>query len=126
MAFKKVDKAPTRAEINELKRRYKALGKEYQDVKYQFKSALNADDFNTMDIDLFLKLKELHALRTNLYWKIHELEHPEDTATREAYRFLESLTEQGKIDWLTSHHMSTIGLIDAIRKNPNFLAEVTA
>ena len=126
MALKEVTKAPTRAQINELKREYKSLCKKYDDKKYQFRSSLNANDFNSLSIEAFLELKELHIRTKKLYWKIHELEHPEDHATREAYKFLDTMTEDGKIDWLVSHHLSTIDLIDEIKKNPNFITEVTA
>lgn len=126
MALKEVTKAPTRAQINELKREYKALCKKYDDAKYQFRSSLNANDFNSLSIEAFLELKEMHILTKKLYWRIYRLENPDDHATVEAYQFLDSMTEQGKIDWLVSHHLSTIDLIDEIRKNPNFIAEVTA
>ena len=129
MAFKKVAKTPTfkgTAQIANLKREYRALTRKYDDAKYRFKHALEANDFKSATMDEYLKLKEMYILKKHLFWKIHELEHPEDTATREAYRFLDSLTEQDKIDFLVNHHMSTHDLIREIEKNPNFIAEVTA
>ena len=126
MAFEKVSKAPSQTEINNLKRRYRALKKEWDSAKYVFSQAIGAEDFELLSVDDFLELKELYITKKKLYWKIHELEHPEDTATREAYRFLNSMGHNDQVDFLVKHHLTTHKLIAEIKKNPNFIEEVTA
>ncbi len=126
MALKEVVKAPTQREISILERKHSKLQKKYDSLKYQFLEAVGAEDFEVLSVQDFLELKELYIEKKLLYWKIHELKHPEDTATREAYRFLNSMGHNDQFDFLMKHHMTTHRLIDAIRENPNFLDEVTA
>ena len=126
MAFEEVTKAPTQMEINNLKREYRKLEKQWDSVKYQFTQAIGAEDFEVLSVEDFLKVKELYIQKKRLFWKIHELEHPEDTATREAYMFLNRMSHNDQFDFLMKHHLTTRRLIDAIRENPNFLKEVTA
>lgn len=126
MALKEVVKAPTQREISILERKHSKLQKKYDSLKYQFLEAVGAEDFEILSVQDFLELKELYIEKKKLYWKIHELKHPEDTATREAYRFLNSMGHNDQFDFLMKHHMTTHRLIDAIRENPNFLDEVTA
>lgn len=126
MAFKQVNKAPTQREINNLKRQYRKLEKEWDSKKYIFQQAIGAEDFEVLSVQDFLDLKELYIAKKKLYWKIHELEHPEDTATREAYRFLNTMSHNDQFDFLMKHHLTTHRLIDAIRENPDYLKEVTA
>jgi len=124
MAFEKVAKAPTQSEINNLKRQHRNLEKKYDDAKYRFIQAVGAEDFEVLSTEDFLELKELYIRKKNLYWKIHELEHPNDHATREAYRFMNSMSHNECNDWLMKHHLTTHRLIDCIRENPKFLEEV--
>ena len=126
MAFKEVTKAPTVSEINNLKRQLRKLEKEYDDLRYQFKEHINMEDFEVLSVDDFLRLKELYILTKNLTWKIYELEHPNDTATPAAYKFLNTMSWNEQIDFLAEHGMSTLDLIETIRENPNYLNEVTA
>ena len=126
MALQEVPKAPSQREISQLKREYRRLEKKYDSLKYQFLDAVGAEDFAVLSVQQFLELKELYIQKKRLYWKIHELEHPDDTATREAYRFLNSMGHNDQFDFLMKHHMTTHRLIDAIRENPNFLDEVKA
>ena len=126
MALQEVPKAPSQREISQLKREYRRLEKKYDSLKYQFLDAVGAEDFEVLSVQQFLELKELYTQKKRLYWKIHELEHPDDTATREAYRFLNSMGHNDQFDFLMKHHMTTHRLIDAIRENPNFLDEVKA
>lgn len=126
MAFKEVTKAPTQREITTLERKHRKLQEKYDSLKYQFLEAVGAEDFEVLSVQDFLELKELYIEKKLLYWKIHELKHPEDTATREAYRFLNSMGHNDQFDFLMKHHMTTHRLIDKIRENPKFLEEVTA
>ena len=126
MAFQEVTKAPSKAEIGKLKRQYRTICKKYESKKYQFQDAIGAEDFEVISVQDFLELKELYIQKKKLHWKIHELEHPEDNATREAYRFLNSMSHNDQFDFLMKHELTTHSLIDAIRENPNFLDEVTA
>lgn len=126
MAFKEVGKAPTKMEIHNLKREYRKLEREWDSVKYQFSQAIGAEDFEVLSVEDFLKVKELYIRKKRLYWQIHELEHPEDSATREAYRFLNSMNHNDQFDFLAKHGLTTHKLIDAIRENPDYLKEVTA
>ena len=126
MTFEKIAKAPTSAEINNLKRKQRRLEKEYEDTKYHFMDLIEHDDISKISTDDFLSLKELEIEQRQLYWKIHEIEHPEDTATREAYRFLNSMTSSESVDFLIQESLTTHELIEKIRENPNFLEEVTA
>ena len=82
--------------------------------------------YKVLSVDDFLKLKELYILTKNLTWKIYELEHPNDTATPAAYRFLNSMSHNDQVDFLMKHDLTTHRLIDKIKENPNFLKEVTA
>lgn len=125
MSFQEVTKTPTVSEINNLKREHKRLTKKYESLKYQFTDAINWDDFETLNVQDFLELKELYIKTKKLYWKIHTLEHPEDNATREAYSFLNRMSHNDQNDFLMKHHLTTHQLIDAIKENPNFLSEVT-
>ena len=125
MALQEVPKAPSQREISQLKREYRKLEGKYDSLKYQFLDAVGAEDFEVLSVQQFLELKELYIQKKRLYWKIHELEHPDDIATREAYRFLNSMGHNDQFDFLMKHHMTTHRLIDAIRENPNFLDEVT-
>lgn len=126
MAFEKVAKAPSQREINNLKRRYRALEKKWDSAKYRFSQAIGAEDFEVLTVEDFLELKELYVTKKTLYWKIYKLEHPNDTATVEAYRFLNSMDHNTCLDWLTHQGLTTHELIREIEKNPNFLEEVTA
>lgn len=126
MALSEVKKAPSPSEINNLKRRLRKLEQKYDDLKYQFKDHIDKEDFEVINVDDFLELKELYILKKQLYWKIHALENPNDTATPEAYKFLNSMSWNEQIDFLTKHGMTTHDLIHAIEENPNFLDEVTA
>ena len=126
MAFKEVTKAPAPSELAKLKREYRALCKKYDDLKYQFQDHIKWDDFEVLGLDDFLKLKELYILKKQLHWKIHAMEHPNDKATEKAYRFLNSMSHNEQVDFLMHHDLTTHKLIDAIKKNPNFIEEVTA
>ena len=126
MSFKEVSKAPTPSEIGNMKRRLRKLEKEYDDLRYQFKDHIDKEDFEVLSVDDFLKLKELYILTKNLSWQIYVAENPNDTATPAAYKFLNTMSWNEQIDFLASHGMSTLDLIEAIRENPNFIAEVTA
>ena len=126
MAFKEVTKAPAPSELAKLKREYRALCKKYDDLKYRFQDHIKWEDFEVLNVQDFLKLKELYIMKKSLYWKIHALEHPEDKATEEAYRFLNSMSHNDQVDFLMHHDLTTHKLIDAIKRNPNFISEVTA
>ena len=125
MAFTEVTKAPTSAELSQLKREYRKLCREYDELKYQFKEHINDEDFEVLSVDDFLKLKEVYMLKKSIYWKIHRLENPNDTATETAYRFLNSMSHNDQVDFLMEHDLTTHRLIDEIKKNPNFIEEVT-
>ena len=126
MAFEEVTKTPTKRELNNLKREYRNLEKKWNSKKYQFEEHISWEDFETLTVQDFLELKELYIAKKKLYWKIYQLEHPEDKATVEAYRYLHTLDHNEKVDFLTEIHMSTHELIRELEKNPNFLEEVTA
>ena len=126
MAFKEVTKTPNQSEINQLKRQYKTASKKFEDAKYRFKDSINWDDFETLSVSDFLQLKELYITQKKLYWKIHQLEHPEDKATKAAYDYLNSLDHNAQIDFLASNGLTTHKLIQEIERNPNFIKEVTA
>ena len=126
MAFETVEKAPEQWEINNLKRKYRKANKRYNQLRADFSYHINCEDFELISVEDFLKLKEAYIESKQLYWKLYELEHPEDTATPTAYRFLNTLTFDEKVEFLTSHGLTTHGLIDKLRVNPNFLDEVTA
>ena len=126
MAFEEITKAPSSSELNELKRRYRATCKKYDDLKYKFQDHISWDDFEVLKTDDFLKLKELYIMKKQLYWKIHAMENPEDKATEKAYRFLNTMSHNDQTDFLMKHQLTTNKLIDAIRENPNFIDEVTA
>ena len=126
MAFTEVTKAPTSAELSQLKRKYRSLCKKYDKLKYQFLDAIGAEDFEVLNTDDFLELKETYILKKNLYWKIHRLENPEDKATEKAYRFLNSMGHNDQFDFLMKHGLTTHDLIHKLEENPNFLSEVTA
>ena len=121
MAFNKVKKAPTPMELNNLKREYRKLSRKYDELKYQFKDHIEWDDLETLCTEDFLELKETYILRKNLYWKIHRLEHPEDTASEKAYRFLNSMTHNDQLDFLREHELTTHGLIEKIKETPDYL-----
>ena len=125
MTFEKIPKAPTTGEINNLKRKLRKLEKDYENSKYQFIDLIEHDDISKVSTDDFLSLKELEIEQRQLFWKIHELEHPEDTATREAYRFLNSMPSSESIDFLIQESLTTHELIERIRENPDYLSEVT-
>ena len=112
--------------IEDMKTEYRRLSRKYDSMKYQYLDSIGAEDFEVLGVNDFLELKELYIQKKKLYWKIHELEHPKDTATREAYRFLNTMSHNEQNDFLMKHHLTTHRLIDAIRENPNFLNEVTA
>ena len=126
MALQEINKAPSASEISRLEREYRRLEREYDSLKYQFLDAVGAEDFEVLSVNDFLELKEVYIMKKRLYWKIHELKHPEDTATREAYRFLNGMNHNDQVDFLMKNHLTTHDLIEAIRENPNFLSEVTA
>lgn len=126
MAFKEVAKQPTQSEINALKRQYRAICKKYDSAKYQFSQGISWEDFETLNVNDFLELKELYITKKRLYWKIYSLEHPEDTATVEAYRYLNSLNHNDCVDFLRKIGKTTHEFIHEIEKNPNYIAEVTA
>lgn len=126
MAFAEVNKAPTQREIGNLKRKYRAICKKWDSKKYQFSQAISWDDFENLSVTDFLELKELYIEKKKLYWKIYQLEHPEDTATVKAYEYLDRLDHNRKIDFLTEIGLTTHELINELEKNPNFIEEVTA
>ena len=126
MAFETVDKAPTQRELNNLKRKYRAICKKYDSKKYIFQDHITWEDFETLSVNDFLELKELYITKKHLYWKIHEIEHPEDTATREAYKYLNRMDHNSCVDFLASQGLTTHELIRKIEENPKFLEEVTA
>lgn len=126
MAFTEVNKAPTSAELNQLKREYRKLCRKYDELKYQFQDHINFEDFEILSVDDFLELKEVYIMKKQLYWKIHALENPNDTATETAYRFLNSMSHNDQVDFLMKNDLTTHKLIDEIKKNPNFISEVTA
>ena len=126
MTFSEVNKAPTQREISNLKRKYRAICKKWDNKKYQFSQAISWEDFENISVNDFLELKELYIEKKKLYWKIYQLEHPEDTATVKAYEYLDRLDHNSKIDFLTEIGLTTHELIDAIKENPNFISEVTA
>ncbi|MBR4271155.1 MAG: hypothetical protein IKQ31_05750 [Clostridia bacterium] len=126
MAFKEVVKAPSQREIANLESNYRAICKKYDSAKYQFIDAVSSEDFEVLPVTAYLELKELYIQKKKLYWKIHELKHPEDTATREAYRFLNSMDHNTCLDFLARQGLTTHDLIREIEKNPNYLDEVTA
>lgn len=125
MAFKEVSKTPLQSEINALKRKYRAICKKYDSMKYRFQDSIGWEDFETLSVQDFIELKELYITKKRLYWKIHELEHPKDDATREAYQFLNSMPHNEQVDFLAGHGLTTHELIREIEKNPNYLDEVT-
>ena len=126
MAFEEVTKTPTTSQLGSLKREYRKLEKEWDSVKYQFVQAITEEDFEVLSVEDFLRVKELYIRKKRLYWKIYELEHPEDTATREAYQFLNTMDHNSQFDFLMEHGLTTHRFIDAIRENPNFIKEVTS
>ena len=67
MAFQEVTKAPTKAEINNLKRQYRKLEKEWDSKKYIFQQAIGAEDFEVLSVNDFLELKELYIQKKKLY-----------------------------------------------------------
>ena len=123
MAFQKVPQAQSLAE---LKREYKTLEKKYTQKKQQFEHNLHFEDFELLNVELFLEIKELYIMTTKLYWKIYEMEHPEDKATVAAYAFLNKLSFHEKSNFLKKHDLTTHGLIEKLNQNPNFIKEVTA
>ena len=126
MAFQKVKQAPTKKELGKLKRRYKTLEKKYLQKRNTFIHNVQFEDFDLVNVEMFLELKELYILTTKLYWEIYELENPEDKATVTAYKFLNKLSFQEKSNFLKKHDLTTITLIEKLNHNPNFLKEVTA
>ena len=80
MAFKEVVKSPSQREIANLESNYRAICKKYDSAKYQFIDAVSSEDFEVLPVTAYLELKELYIQKKKLYWKIHELKHPEDTA----------------------------------------------
>jgi len=126
MAFKEVNKTARASEIRQLKSQHKALQKKYDSLKYRFLEAIKFEDFEVLSLDDYLELKELYILKKQLFWKIHQLENPEDTATEEAYRFLNTMSHNDQIDFLRDNGLTTHELIRRIEKNPNFISEVTA
>ena len=126
MAFTEISKAPTSAELNQLKNEYRRLSRKYDDLKYRYLDSIGAEDFEVLSVDDFLELKETYILKKNLYWKIHNLENPEDAASEKAYRFLNSMNHKDSNDFLMRHGLTTHDLIHKLEENPNFLEEVTA
>ena len=126
MAFKEVTKAPTQREISNLKRRYRKLNEKYNQLRADFSYHINCEDFELINVNMFLELKELYIEKKHLYWEIYALENPNDTATPKAYQFLNSLSFDEKTEFLETHGLTTHGLIDMLKNNPNFLEEVTA
>ena len=122
--LQEITKAPTKTEIRRLKSEYKKVKKQYADAKYQFNHAVETHDWEILTVEDFLKVKELYIKEKKLYWKIYSLEHPDDSATVEAYAFLNRLGDEGSLDFLSSHHLTTHELIRRIKGNPNFLNEV--
>lgn len=112
--------------IEDMKTEYRALGRRFDELKYQFLDAIGAEDFEVLTSDDFLELKEVYILKKNLYWKIHALENPNDTATETAYRFLNSMSHNEGNDFLMKHGLTTHDLIHKLEENPNFIEEVTA
>lgn len=125
MSFTEVTKTPTKAELHQLKSEYKRLCRKYDELKYKYLDSITAEDFEVLHVDDFLELKETYILKKNLYWKIHSIEHPEDTASEKAYRFLNSMNHNDSNDFLMKHDLTTHSLIAEIKKNPNFIEEVT-
>lgn len=126
MAFEEVGKAPTKMELANLKREYKRLCRKWDESKYQFSEAIGWEDFEVLSVNDFLELKELYIQKKKLYWKIYSMEHPEDTATVEAYKYLNSLDHNECMDFLTRIGKTTHEFIQELKENPNYLAEVTA
>lgn len=126
MAFKEVTKAPTSAELNQLKSEYRRLCRKYDELKFRYLDSIGAEDFEVLTVDDFLELKEVYILKKNLYWKIHNIENPNDTASEKAYRFLNSMNHNDSNDFLMRHGLTTHDLIHKLEENPNFLEEVTA
>ena len=125
MALNEVTKAPLSSELSALKRQYRKLCKKYDELKYQYLDSIGAEDFEVLTPEDFLELKETYILKKNLYWKIHRLENPDDHATEKAYRFLNSMGHNDQFDFLMKQELTTHGLIECIRENPNFIEEVT-
>ena len=125
MSFTEVSKTPNPAELSQLKSKYKRLCRKYDELKYQYLDSIGAEDFEVLTVNDFLELKETYILKKNLYWKIHQLENPEDHATETAYRFLNSMSHNDQVDFLMKHDLTTHRLIDEINKNPDFISEVT-
>lgn len=123
MAFQKVPQAQSLAE---LKREYKTLEKKYLQMRNTFIHNVQFEDFDLVNVEMFLEIKELYIMTTKLYWKIYEMEHPEDKATVAAYAFLNKLSFQEKSNFLKKHDLTTHGLIEKLNQNPNFIKEVTA
>ena len=126
MAFKEVSKAPTQRDVGSLKRRYRKANKRYNDLRQKFSYHVASEDFELLNVDDFLELKEAYIIQKSLYWQIYELENPEDAATKEAYHFLNSMSFDDQVEFLQTHGLTTHRLIDEIKKNPNYLNEVTA
>lgn len=124
MTLKPVMKTPINSELSKLKREYKLLDKKFTDLKYRFMDSIQHSDFEVLNVDAFLELKEAYMLRKQLYWKIYRLENPDDTATEKAYRFLNSMHHNDQIDFLMEHKLTTTQLVYALQENPNFLDEL--
>ena len=124
MAFTEVTKAPKSVELNQLKSEYRRLSRKYDDLKYRYLDSIGAEDFEVLSVDDFLELKEVYILKKNLYWKIHNIENPEDHATETVYRFLNSMNHKDSNDFLMEHGLTTHDLIHKLEENPNFLEEV--
>ena len=123
MAFQEVTKETP---LWELKKEYKKASKKYTEAKNRMMKLIDWDDITPLGLHDIIELKELYHAKTELYWKIHMIENPDDHATKEAYAFLRSMTNQEANHWLMEHKLTTHQLAAEIANNPNFLNEVEA
>ena len=126
MSFTEVQKTSSLSEISNLKYKYRELSKEYDELKADFLYHVSCEDFELLSAQDFLKLKEAYTAKKKAYWKLFQAENPEDDATVKAYRFLNSLTFDEKIEFLQKNDLTTVSLIAELEQNPNFIEEVTA
>jgi len=76
------------------------------------------DSFLQLEKDitaLARKLEEAEAIRNDEWDKL--------IARRKVNNFLKSISDEEALEYLHSIKMTTIGLIDAVRRNPNFIKE---
>ena len=112
--------------IEDMKTEYRRLVRKYDSLRSNLIEKLTFDDLEQLQLYDFFELKETYNQKKTLYWKIHALEHPNDTASKIAYDFLNSMTSRESVHWLQAHGLTTHQLIAEISNNPNFLTEVEA